>query len=129
LRAINKKSKDEHKEYAGEICRKNGVGYFYTPPAPGTLSGSNPDASPCPTGSSEVASYHTHGANDPGFDNEAFSPRDVEYSMDPNQIINGGRLTPIYVGTPGGRVRVFEPALGTKQARYRSSRLLKVRLP
>lgn len=130
LRAINKKSRDENREYAGKICRKQGVGYFYTPGARGYLDSSDSNASPCPSGTAEVATYHTHGADTFGYDSEAFSRRDIQRtSLGPERLLEGRRLAPTYLATPSGRIRVFDPAVGIRQPRYRSSRTLSARTP
>ncbi len=88
----------QSRSFAGntEFC-----GYFYltssgqiaaTPPIPGLLASCT---QPAP-GPSVFASYHTHGAYDPAYDNEVPSIGDLEGDF--SFGIDG------YISTPGGRV-------------------------
>ena len=66
---INQRSIRERAEYAGRIYRNRNGTFSYTAPVKGTKGGSEPG----PTTSTSVGDYHTHGANDPGYNNEIFS--------------------------------------------------------
>jgi RHS repeat-associated protein len=82
-------------EYAGSIFRLPG-GYSYTAPNPGT-----PDSSSVASCPNRVGTYHTHGAYDPRYDNEHFSPADYA-----NAISRG---LPSFLGTPNGGQFVLNP--------------------
>ena len=101
LRDINPTSISQHREYAGRICQMwFGLGSCtYTPPIPGSKDHSTPGT--CPFGNSNVGMYHTHGGNDPGYDNEHFSPKDKD-AADREQV-------PSYLGTPSGNALQYTP--------------------
>ncbi len=46
--------------------------------------------------------YHTHGAYDPGYDNESFSPDDKD-----SNDAEGTAGLPGYLGTPRGAIKVY----------------------
>jgi hypothetical protein len=58
-------------------------------------------------GPSDVVWYHTHGAADPGYDNENFSGAtgDKGYSKANNAVG--------YVATPSGAIKKYDPATDT----------------
>jgi RHS repeat-associated protein len=106
LRAINARSIREDREYAGRICENGDGSYIYTKPIKGTQEDSDPGD--CPDGTTLAGSYHTHGrATSPG-DYETFSGGDITASNIDN--------VPEYLGTPSGRIRVFDPAVGANPA-------------
>ena len=57
-----------------------------------------------PAGSLATATYHTHAAFDTRFDNENFSPTDLEGDRSLN--LDG------YLGTPGGQFKYHEVSTG-----------------
>ncbi|ELO3283722.1 RHS repeat protein, partial [Escherichia coli] len=95
LKKINGLSIVNNREYAGMICKDNKGKYFSTKPMEGTDSSSNSLSSPCPAGSASTGAYHTHGAYNRHYENEEFSPADINYSK--KHVLNG------YLGTPEGR--------------------------
>jgi hypothetical protein len=85
--------------------RKNGDGTFsYDPPVKGSKDGLTNMPS---KGASDVVWYHTHGAADPGYDNENFSGADGDkgYSKANNAVG--------YVATPSGAIKKYDPATDT----------------
>jgi RHS repeat-associated protein len=91
-------------EYAGRIYSNPNGTFSYTAPVKGTLAGSNPG----PIGPNNVGDYHTHGANDPGYDNENFSnPGDITGITADNAASPGGNIG--YLGTPMGVIKKYDP--------------------
>src|SRR5262249_10209764 len=90
IRDINPQSIAQDVEYAGRIYRNSDGTYSYTSPNKGTKDTSYSGS--CPAGTSNAGDYHTHGANDPGYDNEHFSPQDKR--------VNNAEGVPGYLGTP-----------------------------
>jgi RHS repeat-associated protein len=101
IRDINPTSIEQHLEYAGRVYKKwFGFGaYTYSLPRQGKKASSDPGS--CPVTGSNRGVYHTHGGNDPGYDNENFSPADKAFSDDDKQ--------PIYLGTPNGLIKKYIP--------------------
>ncbi len=96
LNGINPRSVRENREYGGWIYRSQDNSYSSTSPVGGDNDSvllPNP-ASVIPQGSKLTASYHTHAAFDPRYDNENFSPQDL--NGDNRLGIDG------YLATPGG---------------------------
>jgi RHS repeat-associated protein len=112
LKQCNYPSKKENREYCGMICRDNRNGrIFKTGPITGTGDSCTPHNAPCPSGSTLVGIYHTHGEftdrNGDGIDDyesENFSPADRNYA---------GRFgVPIYLRTPSCQFKKYDPASG-----------------
>ena len=105
---INPRSKQEHREYCGCVCKKKNPetckDEYFTTQARGRLSGCRPLDAPCPDDSAWVAYWHTHGGNDPQYDNENFSPSDRQFSD--GHGIDG------YLITPGDRFKHYIPGGG-----------------
>lgn len=97
LNGINPRSVNENREYGGWVYRNQDNTYGSSSPVRGTLdSVSLPDPSSSnPAGSTTTASYHTHGGPDPRYDNENFSPTDIN-----GDIADG---VAGYLATPGGQ--------------------------
>jgi len=96
LNGINPVSVSLNREHGGWIYRNQDDTYGYTSPVLGTIDSvflPNP-ASVLPGNSTLTASYHTHAGPDPRYDNENFSPTDINSD---NFLGIGG-----YLGTPGG---------------------------
>ncbi len=94
LNSIQTRSIRERREYCGYITVDASGQLSATPPRPGTFAGCD---MPIPrAGQGIIASYHTHGAYGPGYDNEV--PSTVDLMSDFQFGIDG------YVSTPGGRV-------------------------
>jgi RHS repeat-associated protein len=100
---INPKSIKENTEYAGRVVKNVNGTYGTTEPNKGTADGSSPGT--VPAGTTGAAVYHTHGAFDPHYDNENFSPQDIRSA--------GREGTPSYLGTPAGAIKRYDPATGT----------------
>jgi len=122
---INKKSIKENTEYGGEICKKGKDKYFATPPISGNGDTVKPHDSPCPTGCKTVGDYHTHGdysIADPNglpirskkafdqFDSDNFSGLDKVGISGDAAIYGSGYKG--YLGTPGKKYKVYNPASG-----------------
>ena len=88
----------EGREYAGWVTKNPDGTYSVGAANPGTRAGSDPGPRP----RNAAASYHTHGANDPGYDNEHFSPQDRDFARQ-NHV-------PGYLGTPGHTIQKYNPA-------------------
>ncbi len=104
---INPTSIQQHIEYAGMIYQNSTIcSYSYTQPNKGTRDSSNPGGpSSVPSGTTATAYYHTHGGNDPGYDNENFSTPDKNYAN--YYSIDG------YLGTPSGAIKKYTNPTGT----------------
>jgi uncharacterized protein RhaS with RHS repeats len=112
LTECNYNSKKENREHCGMLCRSNRSGrIFKTGPIPGTQAGCSPHNAPCPSGSTTVGIYHTHGEftdqNGDGqddYDSENFSPADLNYAAH--------YAVPIYLRTPSCRFKKYDPVTG-----------------
>jgi len=96
LNEINPKSIRENREYGGWVYRNQDQTYGTSSPVAGEAASvtlPNPSSS-TPSGSRLTASYHTHAAFDPRYDNENFSDQDIRSD---NALGIGG-----YLATPGG---------------------------
>lgn len=104
MRAANPASVKEGREYGGWV-HKNSDG-TYTP-APATRGSKDGLTNMPDKGDDDVAWWHTHGANDPGYDNENFSgvTGDKGYSKANN--------APGYLATPTGVIKKYDPATDT----------------
>jgi hypothetical protein len=79
--------------------------YSYTKPRRGGIASSFPGE--IPFGMEPAGFVHTHGGNDPLYDNEHFSPADID-------IVNEGIYgIPGYLGTPSGSVQMLYPGGNT----------------
>ena len=77
--------------------------YKYTPVQKGgAASATVPNP---PRGKKVVGILHTHGAYDPRYDSENFSPNDKNAAKAYN--------APIYVATPNGTLKKYEPSTNT----------------
>jgi hypothetical protein len=96
LNRINPVSVDENREYGGWVYQTSDGGFGSSIPVIGTQSMVQlPNARQSnPTGSVLAATYHTHAAFHRRFDNENFSPQDIE--SDNALGIDG------YLATPAG---------------------------
>ena len=93
---INPTSIKQGKEYGGVIYTKPNGSSSYTAPVPGGQAGV---IIPFNTSPPATGWYHTHGANDPGYDNENFSSADLN--------ISNSRNIPGYLGTPSGAIKEY----------------------
>jgi len=104
MKAANPSSVKEGREYGGWIQKNPDGTYTPHPATRGSKDGltNMPDKGP-----DDVAWWHTHGANDPGYDNENFSGAtgDKGYSKANN--------APGYLGTPTGVMKKYDPATDT----------------
>jgi RHS repeat-associated protein len=98
---VNPKSIQQRKEYGGMIYKNPDGSYSYTKPNEGTKDSVNPGGpSASPKGTQPTGYYHTHGENDPGYDNENFSTPDKNYAH--RYKIDG------YLGTPSGALKEYK---------------------
>jgi hypothetical protein len=104
MKEANPKSVKEGREYGGWVHKNSDGTYSYDPPVRGSKDGltNMPDKGP-----SDVVWYHTHGAPDPGYDNENFSGNDGDkgYSKSNNAVG--------YLATPSGAIKKYDPATNT----------------
>ncbi|MGI9319304.1 MAG: DUF4329 domain-containing protein [bacterium] len=79
LNDVNPTSVAQNKEWGGYVYRNADGSYSYTNAVQGNATSVLLPApsSAAPNGSVTTASYHTHAAFDPRYDNENFSPQDI----------------------------------------------------
>jgi RHS repeat-associated protein len=100
VNCINGASIATNTEYGGNIYEMANGNYSFTQPVGGTADSVEiPDTIPDAT--TFAGDYHTHGAYDPNYYNEIFSPQDIF------GITQNGQ--PGYLGTPASRIEVFSP--------------------
>ena len=104
LNRINPVSVRESREYGGFIYRNPNGSYGSTEPKRGQFKSINLGDVTIPNGTRRTASYHTHGDNNPQYDNENFSPADIRADNAAN--IDG------YLGTPGGSMKHHDVETG-----------------
>jgi RHS repeat-associated protein len=99
----------QNQEYGGMIYRNSDGTYSYTQPRSGGTAAVDPGGpNSCPANTTATAYYHTHGAYDPAYDNENFSPADIRYAN--HYHIDG------YVGTPNSDFKYYNHLNGTVQS-------------
>lgn len=94
LNQINPKSVKQNREYGGWVYETPDGNYTSTAPVAGTIDSVEIPFSLIPSGGRPLASYHTHGGDDPRYLNEQFSGADIASDL---QIGLDG-----YLGTPAG---------------------------
>ncbi|MFJ8516595.1 DUF4329 domain-containing protein [Lysinibacillus xylanilyticus] len=96
---INPRSMKQNTEYGGFVYQKDGL-YYSTKPKKGTKASFRPSTAlnRVPEGATIVGGYHTHGAEMFGYDNNKFSPADIDFHNSATQQIN--RDFTSYLGTP-----------------------------
>jgi hypothetical protein len=103
---INSTSISENREHAGLIYRNSDGSYLFTGLTAGNKKSVDPRNAPAPNGANVTAYYHTHGAYDPGYDNEYFSningQGDIPFAKD--QKMDG------YLATPMGKIKYYDYA-------------------
>lgn len=94
---INPRSIYEGREFGGWIRQVDANAFTYVEPTRGTKATvpNMPEK-----GDDDVDWYHTHGAADPGYDNEHFSPDDRNFST--YYDADG------YLGTPSGTIQKYD---------------------
>jgi hypothetical protein len=106
LNEINPQSIRLNREFGGWVFANPDGSFATTTPVQGEAASvqlPNPQLA-VPQGSRLTASYHTHGAFDPRFDNENFSPRDLENDRANN--LDG------YLATPMGQFKLHDVESG-----------------
>lgn len=83
--------------------------FIYSAPNLGGVSSVSAGYSACPTGTTQVAVYHTHGAYNPRYASEIFSRQD---RLGSNQL-----NVPSYLATPSRRILRFDPVGGANTTR------------
>lgn len=103
LNDVNPKSVRENREYGGIIYRNPDGSYSHTNPTRGDED-SLLIPLDTPEGTRATAFYHTHAAYDPRYDNENFSPTDI----------NSANRTNLdsYLGTPAGAFKFYDVSRG-----------------
>ena len=96
----------DNTERTGVIIGLPYLGYTYLAP---TLNGPAGDTNP-PACVGCSAYYHTYAANDVRYDNENFSTWDRGLAQAPAGNVSGP--VPIYLGTPSGAMKVYNPITG-----------------
>lgn len=104
MQEVNAKSVKEGREYGGWVHKNSDGTYSYDPPVKGSKDGltNMPGKGP-----NDVVWYHTHGANDPGYDNENFSGATGDKGYSKANNADG------YVATPSGAIKKYDPATDT----------------
>ncbi len=105
LNGTNPTSVRENIEYGGWVYRNSDATYSATAPVKGRVDGVNigtPDR--VPAGTLATSSYHTHGAYDPRFVSETFSPMDL--IQDNLWKVDG------YLATPSGKFMFHDHETG-----------------
>ncbi len=99
LKTVNPASISENREYGGVVYKNKNRTYSYTKGIKGSAASVLLDYN-TPSGTTLSADYHTHGSYDPLYDNENFSPTDVEV----NKVlqING------YLATPKNQFKYYQ---------------------
>jgi len=116
---INPTSISEGREYAGWVYQSSNSTYSYTEPISGSMAGSSPGPRPSDNRAG-TAIYHTHGANDPGYDNENLSRSN--YPGEPSDINSAEtNNVDIYVGTPSGAIKKYDYSIN-QESELQSSR-------
>lgn len=102
LNRINPVSISENREYGGWVFRNPDGSFASTAPVRGEAASVTLPARSViiPLGSMATASYHTHAAFDPRFDNENFSPQDL--ASDRAAMVDG------FLATPGGQFKFHD---------------------
>jgi hypothetical protein len=106
LNDTNPTSVRENLEYGGWVYQHSDATYSTTTPIQGRVDGVNigtPDS--VPAGTLATSSYHTHGATDPRFFSETFSPMDL--IQDTLWKVDG------YLATPTGRFMFHDYSTGS----------------
>ena len=103
LNDVNPKSVRENREYGGIIFRNPDGSYSNTNPTRGDQD-SLLIPLETPEGTRATAFYHTHAAFDPRYDNENFSPTDIN-SANLNNLDS-------YLGTPAGAFKFYDVSQG-----------------
>lgn len=109
LNIVNPISVRENREYGGYVYRNQDGTFSSTEAVPGEaasvlLPDPRPGFGAVPAGTTTTATYHTHAAFDPRFDNENFSPTDIQ--SDAELGVDG------YLGTPGGQFKYHDVETG-----------------
>jgi RHS repeat-associated protein len=96
---INDTSVKEATEYGGMICKNSEGRYSFTKPNKGDKASVDPGGLGACGKKKATAYYHTHGDDDPNYDNENFSPEDESYAQ--RNKIDG------YLETPKGAIKYY----------------------
>lgn len=106
LNGINPTSIRENREYGGWVFINPDASYASTTPKKGEATKVQlpPRSVVIPSGSRATASYHTHAAYDPRYDNENFSQRDLD--NDKELGLDG------YLATPAGQFKYHNVTTG-----------------
>lgn len=99
LNEINPRSVSENREYGGVVYRNPNGSFSNTAPVKGDEN-SLLISLQTPRGTRATAFYHTHAAFDPRYDNENFSPTDINSA-------NRANLDS-YLGTPAGAFKFYD---------------------
>jgi len=125
MELANPQSIQANREYAGVIYQGADGKFYFTGPAQGTVDGADPltDA-PAPAGTTMVGIYHTHGAysevDGAGQVTRTDDPARDSYNSDnfsgQDRAVATSQGVPIYVATPNGTFREYDPATGSDTA-------------
>ncbi len=105
-RQINPRSKREAREYCGCVCKicECGEWRYFTTQVSGVVDECAPQNAPCPPDSIWVSIWHTHGDDNPIYDNENFSSDDLHYADKRNKNM--------YLITPRNQFKQYVPGKG-----------------
>lgn len=99
---VNDKSIKEATEYGGMICQNSVGKYYYTRARKGDKDSVDPGGPGKCGKNKSTAYYHTHGDNDPRYDNENFSGENGDIGYADHYKIDG------YVGTPTKDIKHYD---------------------
>lgn len=98
MQSVHGRSVREDREYGGEIVSAPGGGFQHTK----GRGGSEHNVGIRTSTQGYEGAYHTHGADNPGYDDENFSDDGDKKLADDTQ-------KPVYVATPSGRMMRYDP--------------------
>jgi hypothetical protein len=130
LKKFNILSIEQNREYAGSICERLNGEIFYT--TPNQWDGSIGDeassiASPCPSGTTRIGHFHTHGAFNEEFENFNFSSQDRKGAN--LRALAGTQSGPSFLATPSGSIKRFDPAVISSDLQRGKVTRLRTRTP
>jgi RHS repeat-associated protein len=113
IRNTNHQSVTENKEIAGRVVKNSNGTYGTTKGPESGRAEASAEPGDVPKGTVNAGIWHDHGAATPGADNEHFSDsRTDPLHLPGDKDLARSEHVPIYVGTPGGTIRKYDPATG-----------------
>jgi len=101
IKDINAESIKKDREFGGNIYQKPDGTFSYTAPDKTGKKHSANIPVAVPEGTTRAGMYHTHGADNWGYDDEKYSDED--------KALSDGLKVPSYLGTPKGDIKKYTP--------------------